>query len=231
MKTIGILGGMSWQSTHHYYQIMNEYLYEKLGGLTSIEAILYSLDLQKVMNHIQDSDWGGVAKILVDAAKKIEKAGAQFLIIPCNTVHIVASPVQSSIHIPLLHIVDPTAAAVKQAKIKTVGILGTKYTMELDFYRERLEDKHNIKVIIPNEADREIVNHIIHHELFFGIIKKESKREYMRIIRKMCKEGAQGVILGCTEISLLVDPKKSRIPLFDTTELHAKAAIDFSIRD
>jgi len=229
MKTIGILGGLSWESTQHYYQIMNQYVQRRLGGFHSLKSLIYSFNFEEIIRLLDQDDWGRVAQMLVEGAKKLEAAGADLLIMACNSVHVVAYPVQSSVQIPLLHIVDPTAEAIKQSKFRKIGLLGTKYTMEEDFYRERLEDKHRIEVFLPEPEERDLVDKVIFEELVLGKIRSASEKKYQAIIQNLKKKGAQGVILGCTEIGLLVPSEESSIPLFDTAELHGKAAVDFAL--
>lgn len=228
MKTIGLIGGMSWESSVEYYRIINEEVKKSLGGLHSAKCILYSVDFEEIEVCQSKGEWEKAALILTEAAQSLEAAGADFIVICTNTMHKVASVIQAVIHIPLLHIADITAQHVLANGIKTIGLLGTRYTMEQDFYKSRLEAQE-IKVLIPEEAARTAVNHVIYHELCLGQIIKESKDKYKKIIEELIKEGAEGIILGCTEIGLLVKPEDSEVPLFDTTVLHARGAVDFAL--
>ena len=221
MKTVGLLGGMSWESTVTYYQNINETVKEKLGGLHSAKILMYSVDFDEIEKLQASGNWEQSAQILADAACRLEKAGADFIVICTNTMHKVAPQIQSHINIPILHIADATADELTKANIKTVALLGTKYTMTQDFYKSRINDK-NIKVLIPEEKDIEIVNHVIYDELCRGIISEKSRQEYVRIISSLQQKGAQGVILGCTEIGLLISQKDLPIPVFDTTYIHAR---------
>ena len=223
MKTVGLLGGMSWESTVTYYQIINKTVKETLGGLHSAKILMYSVDFAEIEKLQASGNWEQSAEILADAAWHLEKAGADFIVICTNTMHKVAPQIQSRITIPILHIADATADELTKADIKTVALLGTKYTMTQDFYKRRINDK-NIKVLIPKDEDIEIVNHVIYDELCRGIISENSRQEYIRIISSLQKKGAQGVILGCTEIGLLISQKDSPIPVFDTTLIHARKA-------
>lgn len=218
MKTIGILGGTGWESTIDYYRIINEITKQRLGSFHSAKILLYSFDLQELIDLQNDGKWDEEAKLLADAAKKLESAGADFIVIACNTVHKKAEFIQSQIKIPLLHIADATADAVKNAGIKKVALLGTKYTMEADFYSKRLD------IMIPNEVDKDLVNNVIYNELCVGKISPDSRKKLVEIIERLAEKGAEGVILGCTELQLLVKPDDVKIPLFDTTRIHSEAA-------
>lgn len=223
MKTIGLIGGMSWESTVTYYRIINETIKDRLGGLHSAKCILYSVDFDEIERYQSSGEWGKSAAVLVEAAQALEKAGADFIVICTNTMHKVAPGISERIHIPILHIADMTAIALKKAAIRTVGLLGTKYTMLEDFYKAVLMD-NDIEVVIPDNEDIETVNRIIYDELCLGIISEESKNTYLKIISKLSKEGAQGIILGCTEIGLLIKQSDTDIPIFDTTLIHAEQA-------
>ncbi|HEX3039144.1 MAG TPA: aspartate/glutamate racemase family protein [Caproiciproducens sp.] len=226
MKTIGLIGGMSWESTTEYYQIINHTVKEELGGLHSAKCILYSVDFQEIEECQSSGDWDKSAAILSQAAASLEKAGADFILICTNTMHKVAGQIQKNISVPILHIADVTADELEKHGIQKVALLGTKYTMEQDFYKKKIFDR-GIEVLVPESEDRIIINDIIYNELCLGIIREESKRAYLRIIEKLVNSGAQGVILGCTEIGLLVKQSDTSIPLFDTTYLHAhRAALD-----
>lgn len=221
MKTVGLLGGMSWESTVTYYQIINETVKEKLGGLHSAKILMYSVDFDEIEKLQASSNWEQSAQILADAACRLEKAGADFIVICTNTMHKVAPQIQSHINIPILHIADATADELTKANIKTVALLGTKYTMTQDFYKNKIS-KRNINVLIPDDKDIETINHVIYDELCRGIISDASRKEYVRIISSLQQKGAQGVILGCTEIGLLISQKDLPIPVFDTTYIHAR---------
>ena len=223
MKTIGLLGGMSWESTVTYYQIINDSINKNLGGYHSAKILLYSVDFAEIEECQANGDWDKSAIILGVAAKKLEQAGADFLIICTNTMHKVAPQIQKCIQIPIIHIADATADELMKQNITRVALLGTKYTMEQDFYRKRLEKK-GIEVFIPKQEDIEIVNQIIYDELCFGIIKDTSRKQYIRIIEELKHMGAEAVILGCTEIGLLIKEKDSSLPVFDTTMIHATVA-------
>ncbi len=228
MRTIGLIGGMSWESSLEYYRIINEEVKERLGGLHSAKCVMYSVDFEEIEICQRNNEWEKAARILASAALSLEAAGADFIVLCTNTMHKVADQIQADIQIPFLHIADLTANQVLADEIETIGLLGTKYTMEQDFYRGRLEAR-GIKVITPREADREIVNSVIYEELCLGKITEESRREYQRIIRDLVEQGAEGVILGCTEIGLLVKSDDSPVPLYDTTLLHAKGAVDYAL--
>lgn len=228
MKTIGLIGGMSWESTATCYQTINQVVKEKLGGLHSAKCILYSVDFQEIEECQSKSDWAKSAEILSSIAMKLEEAGADFIIICTNTMHKIAEEIQAKISIPILHIADLTADELVKKNIKDVALLGTKYTMEEDFYKAKLIDR-GINVIIPNDADRVIINETIYHELCLGIISEKSKQEFIRIAKKLVDQGAEGIILGCTEIGLLFKQEDTETPLFDTTLIHARNAALYAI--
>jgi aspartate racemase len=229
MKTIGLVGGMSWESTLEYYRIINERVKEKLGGFHSARLVMYSVDFEEVESRQHLGQWEELTALMIDAARRVERAGADFLVICTNTMHIMAGEVEKSIGIPLLHIVDATAAAVKTRSFARVGLLGTRFTMEKDFYKERLRRNHGLDVIIPEEKEREIIHGILYDELCLGTIREESKAAFRKIIGGLEARGAQGIILGCTEIPLIVKQKDYEIPLFDTTALHAEAAVGLAL--
>lgn len=229
MKTIGLLGGMSWESTTEYYKIINRLVKENLGGLHSARIVLYSVDFEEVAALQRSGDWAAAAELMVLAARRVEMAGADCLLICTNTMHKLAPEVEQAVRIPLLHIADVTAAKLKQSGITCAGLLGTKFTMEQDFYRARLSAETGLKVVIPEENDRALVHSIIFDELCKGIIRDESRRTYQEIVMKLEREGAQGIVLGCTEIGLLLKERDCRAPLFDTTEIHAAAAVEFAL--
>lgn len=228
MKTIGLIGGMSWESSSEYYRILNEEVKQRLGGLHSAKCVLYSVDFEEIEICQRNGEWDKAAQILTDAARSLEAAGADFIVICTNTMHKVANEIQAGIHIPLLHIADITAQQVLSNGIKTIGLLGTRYTMEQDFYKSRLESK-GIRVLVPKETDRIIVNTVIYDELCLGQIIDESRTRYKRIIEDLIEQGADGIILGCTEIGLLVKAEDSTVQLFDTTLLHAKGAVNLAL--
>ena len=224
MKTIGLIGGMSWESTVPYYQIINRTIAEKLGGLHSARIILYSVDFFEIEQLQHEGRWEETGSILADAAQRLEKAGASFLVLCTNTMHKVASDIESLTSIPLLHIADATAKVIKDSGLSCVGLLGTRFTMQQDFYKGRLENIHGISVLTPGEEDQDTVHRIIYEELCLGRILETSRTKYRDIIEKLVLAGAQGIILGCTEIPMLVHLEDAHVPLFDTTEIHARAA-------
>jgi len=228
MKTIGLIGGMSWESTVTYYKIVNEVVKEQLGGLHSAKVLLYSVDFQEIEECQVNGDWDKSAEILGAAAQNLEKAGADFIVICTNTMHKVVPQIQQKISIPIIHIAEATAEKLKENRIDRVALLGTRYTMKEDFYKAKLI-LNEIDVLIPNEADMEIVNHIIYDELCLGIISEESRKEYIKIIEKLKEMGAQGVVLGCTEIGLLIGQQDTTLPVFDTTQIHARKAAMFAM--
>lgn len=228
MKTIGLIGGMSWESTVTYYQIINRRTKELLGGLHSARCILYSVDFDEIEKCQSCGDWDKSGEILGQAALSLEKAGADFVVICTNTMHKVAHQVQEYISIPLLHIADVTTENLMSQGIQKVALLGTRYTMEQDFYKERLVQK-GLEVLIPEEEQRVLVNQVIFGELCLGIISPQSKEHFLSIIRSLAERGAEGVILGCTEIGLLVNQEDTEIPLFDTTVIHAEKAADLAV--
>lgn len=224
MKTIGLLGGMSWESTEHYYRLINEGTRDALGGLHSAPIAMFSVDFQEIEELQHAGNWDATAAILAGRATQIEAAGAELLLICTNTMHKVADAISAAIGIPVLHIADATATVINESGAGTVGLLGTKFTMEQDFYRGRLEH-HGLQVVIPSESDREIVHRVIYEELCLGRVKEESRAEYLRIIDDLHGRGAEAVIAGCTEIGLLVKQEHTAVPIFDTTEIHAQRAV------
>ncbi|SHO54354.1 aspartate/glutamate racemase family protein [Vibrio quintilis] len=230
MKTIGLLGGMSWESTLGYYQLINEGIKEKLGGLHSAQIALYSVDFDPIEKLQHAGKWDETAGILSAAAKNIEAGGADFLLICTNTMHKVAPEIEAEISIPLLHIADATAEVLLQDGIRTVGLLGTGFTMEQDFYKGRLKDKYGLDVLVPAKQDREIVHQVIYQELCLGRALPESKAAYLRIIEALAEQGAEAVILGCTEIGMLVSQADTKTRLLDTTRIHARKAVEFAVQ-
>ena len=228
MKTIGLLGGMSWESTQGYYKAINEGIKSKLGGLHSAQIAMYSVDFQPIETLQHEGDWEATADILVDASKRIQAAGADCLLICTNTMHKVAPAIEMATAIPLLHIADATARVLLDKGIKKVGLLGTGFTMEQDFYKGRLSENFGLEVVVPEKSDRDIVHRVIYEELCLGQIKEASKAEYVRIIADLAEQGAEAVILGCTEIGLLVKQDDTEVPLVDTTMIHAQAAVEFA---
>ena len=231
MKTIGLLGGMSWESTAEYYRIINETVRSRLGGVNSARIIMYSVEFDEIGRLQHAGRWDDLAELLSNAAQGIEGAGADFLLICTNTMHKLAGAIQSRIGIPILHITDPTAAAIHTRGLKTVALLGTRFTMEEDFYLTRLEREHGISGLVPGADDRQIINRVIYEELCAGRTLEASKAEYLRIIRELGERGAQGVILGCTEIGLLIKPDDLDLPVFDTARIHAIAAVEAALAD
>ena len=229
MKTIGLLGGMSWESTLTYYQAINEGVKKRLGGLHSARVVLYSVDFDPIEKLQHRGEWDATAEILAGAARRIEAGGADFFLICTNTMHKVAEAVQAAVSIPLLHIADATADVLLKNKVKRVGLLGTGFTMEQDFYKGRLMDKYGLDVVVPEEPDRKQIHDIIYDELCLGMCKPESKAAYLKIVEKLGKMGAQAVILGCTEIGLLIGPGDTELPLYDTAKIHAAAAVEWAL--
>ncbi|WP_375749735.1 aspartate/glutamate racemase family protein [Vibrio sp. HN007] len=231
MKTIGLIGGMSWESTASYYSALNEGIKNQLGGLHSAKIALYSVDFAEIEEMQHKGEWDRTAHVLAGAAKAVEAGGADFFLICTNTMHKVAPQVQEAVNIPLLHIADATAKQLQSDGIKTVGLLGTKFTMEQDFYKSRLIEKFGIDVLIPNEEQRNVVHDVIYNKLCLGEIKESSRDKYLQIIADLHVQGAQAVILGCTEIALLVKPEHTEVPLYDTTAIHAQAAVEHAISE
>lgn len=228
MKTIGLIGGMSWESSLLYYQHFNKLTNQKFGHLHSAPCILYSLDFEPVVQLQKQGKWEESASLLIHAAQQLEKAGADIILIGTNTMHKVAEQVQANIQVPLLHIADVTGNAIQSDKLKKVALLGTKFTMEQDFYRNILKEKYGIEVIIPSDEERQIIHDIIFKELCLGQILETSKKKYLKIIQELIHSGAEGIILGCTEIPLLINSTDINIPMYDTTYLHASYAVDWA---
>ena len=228
MKTVGLIGGMSWESTIPYYRIINDYIKDTLGGLHSAKIILYSVEFDEIEKCQSSGDWARSAEILGDVARKLEGAGADFILICTNTMHKVAGEIQAMVNVPIIHIADATADVLEKDKVKKVALLGTKYTMTEDFYKSRLIDR-GFEVVIPDGEDIDTVNEIIFDELCVGVIKDESRKKYSEIIDKLREKGAQAVILGCTEIGLLIEQKDTCLPIYDTTVIHAMRAAEMLI--
>jgi len=229
MKTLGLIGGMSWESTVPYYRMINEHVKQQLGGLHSAKLFLYSVDFYEIEKLQMAGDWQQAGEILGNAARSLARAGAQVIVVCTNTMHKVAGDIERIGGLPLLHIADATAEKIKGQGLRKIGLLGTRFTMEQDFYRGRLQEKHQIDVVTPDDADRAIVHRIIYDELCLGIIKDDSREEYRRIIGKLEQQGVEGIILGCTEITLLVGAEDARVAVFDTTAIHALAAAEFAL--
>ncbi|TKH06428.1 aspartate/glutamate racemase family protein [Peribacillus simplex] len=228
MKTIGLIGGMSWESSLEYYRIINEEVKAKLGGLHSAKCILYSVDFEEIERYQADGDWGSSGKLLGDVALSLEKAGAEMIVICTNTMHKVIGYIEEKVSLPILHIADSTAKQIQKSKISTVGLLGTKYTMEQDFYKTRIES-NGINVLIPNDEDRKVINKVIYEELCLGEIQQSSRDYYKKVIKGLVDDGAEGIILGCTEIGLLIKPEDSEVPLFNTAVIHAIEAVNMAL--
>ena len=229
LKTIGLIGGMSWESTVTYYKIINETVKEKLGGLHSAKCILYSMDFQEIEECQANGNWEKSGEILGEAANNLEKAGADFIVICTNTMHKVINQIKEKISIPILHIAEMTAEKILEKGLKNIALLGTKYTMEQDFYKSKLIEK-GINVIIPDKNDIEIINKVIYDELCLGTINSNSKKKFLEIVHKLRSKGAEGIILGCTEIGLLIKNEDTDVPLFDTAVIHAEEAAIYSIK-
>lgn len=230
MKTIGLIGGMSWESSLEYYRIANRMVKEKLGEPHSCKIIMYSVDFAEFEKLQHEGKWGLLTSKMIDIATKLEKVGADLILICTNTMHKMAPDIEEIIEVPLLHIADAAAEEIKANKMNKVGLLGTRFTMEQDFYKGRLKEKHGIDVVIPDEQEREVVHQVIYKELISGVIKEESREKYKKIINNLKTNGAEGVILGCTEIPLLIKDEDSEIPVFDTTMLHARKAVDLALK-
>jgi len=232
MKTIGLIGGMSWESSLEYYRIVNEVVKSRLGGLHSAKCTMYSVDFAEIEILQHQGRWDEATNLMIDAARHVEDGGADFFLICTNTMHLMADEVQDHVAIPLIHIADVTATAIKERGITTVGLLGTKFTMEEDFYRGRLIESHGLEVLIPGEeGERNSIHDIIFGELCLGTVKESSREQFVAAMEKLVARGAEGIILGCTEIGLLIGNKDSRVPLFDTTKIHAEAAALYALED
>ncbi len=228
MKTIGLIGGMSWESTALYYRLVNEAVKHALGGLHSARLVLYSVDFDEIEHLQRSGDWNAAGRLLADAARALEAAGADLLVLCTNTMHKVAPALEAAVAIPLLHIADPTAAAVRAVGVRKVGLLGTRFTMEEAFYRERLVER-GLEVVLPTPDDRALVHRVIYDELCVGVVDARSREAYRRVMADLVARGAGAIILGCTEIGLLVGEGDVDVPVFDTTVLHARAAVDVAL--
>ncbi len=229
MKTIGLIGGMSWESSLLYYRLINEGVRQRLGMLHSAQLLMYSVDFAPIEKLQHTEDWPRAADVMIDAARRLEAGGADFFLIATNTMHHVAETVAAAVDIPLLHIADATALVLVQDGVKRIGLLGTAFTMEFDFFRKRISGPHDIDVVTPELHDRQMVHDIIYQELCQGQIEDESRDVYLAVIDRMCEENIDGVILGCTEIGLLLQPKHTGIKLYDTTAIHAQQAVDHAL--
>lgn len=229
MKTIGLIGGMSWESSALYYQIINRGIQEKLGGVHSAKSLLYSVDFNEIAILQKEEKWGELGELMIEAAQKLEKSGADFIVLCTNTMHKLSDEIEKNVSIPLLHIVDTAAEEIVKHNIKKIGLLGTSFTMEQGFFKDRLLNKHNIQTIIPNKKQRSDIHQIIYNELVKGIISNDSRNIFLEIISDLINKGAEGIILGCTEIELLVTNEYTEAKLFKTAEIHAKKAIEFSL--
>lgn len=229
MKIIGLIGGMSWESSAEYYRLINEKVRNRLGSTHSAKSLMWSMDFAEIETLQHEGNWQALSEKMCQAAVSLERGGADFIVICTNTMHKLAEQVQACLNIPLLHIADATAKEITSKNIKKVGLLGTEFTMKQDFYKGRLADKFGLEVFIPNDEDCQIVHRIIYQELVAGIIKDESRQQYRQIIQKLVDAGAEAIILGCTEIMLLVSPADSAVPVFDTTEIHAQAAVNMAL--
>ncbi len=229
MKTIGLIGGMSWESTIPYYRSINETVRDLRGGLHSAKIVMVSVDFDEIERLQRVGDWDTAGSLLADCGRRLALAGADFLVLCTNTMHKVAPAIEAAAGIPLLHIADPTAAAIRAAGLQTVGLLGTRFTMEQEFYRARLEQQHGLRVVVPVEAGRELVHRVIYEELCQGRVLDASRDGYRAVMRQLVDAGAEAIIFGCTEIGLLVRPADSPVPVFDTTALHARKAAEFAL--
>jgi aspartate racemase len=227
--TIGLIGGMSWESSAEYYRIINQEMTRRLGGVHSARCLMWSVDFDEIKRLQHEGDWARLAELMREAALRLERGGADFIVLCTNTMHRLASDISSAVNIPLLHIADPTAERIKTSGLHRIGLLGTAFTMEQDFYKGRLQQRHGLEVMVPGAEDRQTVHEIIYKELVLGQIKPKSRQAYREIIARLVEQGAQAVILGCTEIMLLVTPEDSAVPLFDTTTIHAVAAVDYAL--
>ncbi len=230
-KTIGLIGGMSWESSAEYYRVINQETNRRLGGVHSAQCLMWSFDFDAIKHLQHQGEWDKLAEAMKQAAIRLERGGADLLVICTNTMHRLADAVSSAVSLPLLHIADPTAEKIKAAGLQRIGLLGTVFTMEQDFYKGRLQQNHGLDVIVPEEDDRRVVHEIIYKELVLGQIRPESRQAYREIIARLIDRGAQGIILGCTEIMLLVKEEDSAVPLFDTTTIHAVAAVDHALAE
>jgi len=230
MKTIGLIGGMSWESSQEYYRIINREVRARLGGTHSAKSLMWSMDFAEIEHLQHQGKWDELTKLMIEAAQNLEKGGADFILICTNTMHKMAADIERATSIPLVHIADPTAEKIKATGLSKVGLLGTAFTMEQDFYKGRLAAKYGLEVLTPDEADRKTVHDIIYQELVVGDVRDVSREKYRAVIQRLVERGAEAIILGCTEIMLLIGQQDSPVPVFDTTQLHAEAAVDWALR-
>jgi aspartate racemase len=230
-KTIGLIGGMSWESSAEYYRIVNQEMQRRLGGVHSARSLMWSVDFDEIKQLQHAGAWDELAEQMKDAALRLERGGADFIVLCTNTMHRLADAISASVEVPLLHIADPTAERIKAAGLKHIGLLGTAFTMEQDFYKGRLQQRHGLDVIVPEADDRQMVHDVIYKELVLGKVNPESRQAYRAIIARLIERGAEAIILGCTEIMLLVSEEDSAVPLFDTTTIHAIAAVDHALEE
>ncbi len=231
MKTIGIVGGMAWQSSHEFYKIINELVNQKIGGQHSCKCVMYSVDLDPILILRDEDNWEELSEMMRDAVSRCEAAGADFTVICSNTMHKTVASIKDKVSKPILHIADVTAEAIVEKGFKTVGLLGTKFTLTQDFYKSKMENEYDIKILVPNEDDIAFIHHVIYEELDYSILNPESAKRFLKIVDDLHAQGAEGVILGCTEIPLLISQKDTDVPLFDTTTLHAEAAVKLALQD
>lgn len=231
MRVIGLIGGMSWESSAEYYRVINEVTRDRLGPLYSAKSLMYTVNFRDIEAMQRAGRWDDAAAVLVDAAERLERGGAECIVICTNTMHKVAGQVEAAVNIPLIHITDATARKVQAKRIKRLGLLGTAFTMEEDFYKGRLMERFGLEVIVPEAPERQVVHRVIYEELCQGKVLSDSKARYTEIINELAGRGAEGIILGCTEITLLVGQENSPVPIFDTTQIHAEAAVDFALVD
>lgn len=229
MKVLGLIGGMNWQSTVEYYKILNTIVNEKLGSNHSAKIILYSVDFEEILTLEIENNWSDVKKIMGNIVANLENAGAEAIVICSNTMHLIAEDLEKISKVPLINVIDATAESVKKNKIISVGLIGTKFTIEGDFYKKRLSEKHGLKVLTPNKKDMELINNVIYNELAKGVINPESKKKFIRIVNELISNGAEGIILGCTELPILINQEEVKAPLFDTLRIHMMAAVKFSL--
>lgn len=227
MKLLGLIGGMNWENTIEYYKIINQLVQNRKGSWNSAKLLLFSVNFEQILKLQNENKWEKIAKIMIDISKKLENFGCNALILCSNTIHKVASDIESEISIPLINVIDKTAEDIKRNKIRSIGLLGTRFTMEGDFYVDRLKQNHNLNVFLPTKVEIEYIHSTIYNEFAKGEFLKRTKRKYLEIIKKLKENGAEGIILGCTEIPMLIKPKDVNIPLFDTLKIHLNAAVDF----
>jgi aspartate racemase len=227
MRLLGLIGGMSWENTIEYYRFANELVKSRLGGWNSAKILLYSVNFREILSLQNEEQWDEIAEIILNISKKLETAGSSAILLCSNTMHKIADDIEKSLSIPLIHVIDETAKIIISKNIDTIGLLGTKFTMEDGFYRDRLEKKYNLKVILPDKIERKYINNTIYNEFAKGDFLSSTKQKYLKIIDNLLKRGAEGIILGCTEIPFLIKPKDVKIPLFDTLKIHLRAAINF----